>query len=270
MTDREYLLGTHDEEIARLGLQHAVWRSRAMEAWRRAGFTRAQNLLDLGCGPGYATLDLIDIVGPAGSVHAIDRSQRFLAHLGVVAQARGIDNITTALIDFDADPLPCADLDGAWVRWVFAFLQRPRDLVQRLAGCLRMGGTVVVHEYFDYATWRLAPRLPELEEFVQATVKSWRDSGGEPDIGLELPSWFMQSGFELVAVRPLIDVVHATDFMWHWPRRFIETYTDRLVESGYLDAARARAIREAFADAERRPEALMITPAVLEIIARRS
>src|SRR2546428_12890176 len=76
--ERDYVLGTHDDEVARLGLQHRVWRPRALDAWRRAGFTAGQTLLDLGCGPGHATIDLAEIAGPTGRVIAIDRSKRFL------------------------------------------------------------------------------------------------------------------------------------------------------------------------------------------------
>ena len=36
-SDRDYVLGTHDEEIARLGLQHRVWRPMVLECWYRAG-----------------------------------------------------------------------------------------------------------------------------------------------------------------------------------------------------------------------------------------
>ena len=86
--ERDYVLGTHDEEIARLGLQHAVWRPRASDAWRRAGFTSGQTLIDLGCGPGFATLDLAEIVGPHGRVLAIDRSRRFLDALEAAACGR--------------------------------------------------------------------------------------------------------------------------------------------------------------------------------------
>ena len=64
--EKDYVLGTHDEEIARLGLQHRVWRPRVLDAWRRAGFTLGQTILDVGCGPGHATLDLAEIVGPRG------------------------------------------------------------------------------------------------------------------------------------------------------------------------------------------------------------
>jgi hypothetical protein len=37
--DKDYVLGTHDEEIARLGLQHRVWRPIVLECWRKAGIT---------------------------------------------------------------------------------------------------------------------------------------------------------------------------------------------------------------------------------------
>ena len=76
--DRDYVLGTHDEEIERLGLQHNVWRPRAMAAWQRGGFTVGQTLIDVGCGPGYATLDLAELVGAHGRIVAVDRSRRFL------------------------------------------------------------------------------------------------------------------------------------------------------------------------------------------------
>jgi len=66
--ERDYVLGTHHEEIARLRLQHRVWRARVLEAWRGAGFAPGHTLLDIGCGPGYAALDLAEIVGPGGRI----------------------------------------------------------------------------------------------------------------------------------------------------------------------------------------------------------
>jgi hypothetical protein len=37
MADRDYVLGTEDEEIGRLGLQHRVWRDRMLAGFARAG-----------------------------------------------------------------------------------------------------------------------------------------------------------------------------------------------------------------------------------------
>src|SRR5262245_16194413 len=93
--EKDYVLGTHDDEIARLGLQHSVWRPWASDAWRRAGFTIGQTLIDLGCGPGYATLDLAEIVRSDGRVVGIDRSRRFLDALEATARARGLSHVET-------------------------------------------------------------------------------------------------------------------------------------------------------------------------------
>ena len=269
MGDRDYVLGTHDVELERLGLQHAVWRPRALAAWRRAGFTRGQRILDLGCGPGYASLDLADVVGREGSVAAVDGSRRFLSALSHAAMQRGIDWIETAEVDLDHAPVPFDRLDGAWARWIFAFVRDPERLVGAVARSVRSGGRFVLHEYFDWERWSFLPSIPEHALFVDATVRSWRDSGGEPNVGRDLPAWLVAAGFEVESVRPIVDVVPPTDFVWQWPRRFLETHTHRLVEIGYLDDAQAAAIRDAVAAAEKRPGTYMVTPAVLEIIAVR-
>jgi ubiquinone/menaquinone biosynthesis C-methylase UbiE len=77
-TDRDYVLGTHDEELARLGLQHRVWRPVVLDCWQRAGLTVGKRGLDVGAGPGYATVDLAEIVGPTGEIVALERSQNFI------------------------------------------------------------------------------------------------------------------------------------------------------------------------------------------------
>jgi SAM-dependent methyltransferase len=267
--DRDYVLGTHDDEISRLALQHRVWRPRALDAWRRAGFTVGQTLLDIGCGPGHASVDLAEIVGPSGRVVAIDRSRRFLDALEATRLQRGLDNITTLELDLNAEGPAAVAADGAWARWVFAFVKHPRDLLARVAGALKRGGVLVVHEYFDYSTWRMAPRSPEIEEFVRVVIESWRADGGEPDIGRDLPIWLEELGFVTKRLHPIIDVVSASNFVWQWPTAFIQVGLRRLVDLGHLTADRALAISEALAASEAAPHTLMVTPAVLEIIAVR-
>jgi len=267
--EKDYILGTHDDEISRLALQHRVWRPRALAAWRRAGFTVGQTLLDIGCGPGHASLDMAEIAGPSGRVVAIDRSRRFLDALEATRLRRGLDNIETLELDLDDGKLPALGADGAWCRWVFAFVKRPRDLLARIGGALKPGGVLVVHEYFDYSTWRVAPRSRDIEEFVRVVMKSWRADGGEPDIGLDLPLWLEELGFETKALHPIIDIVPVSSFVWQWPKTFIEVGLRRLIELGRLTSERAQAISDAFASSEAAPHTLMITPAVLELIAVR-
>jgi SAM-dependent methyltransferase len=267
-TERDYVLGTHDDEIERLGLQHRVWRPRALDAWRRAGFTAGQTIVDVGCGPGYATLDLAEIVGASGKIVAVDRSRRFLDALDRVSRARGLDSrIEAHELDLADSPLPARSADAAWARWILAFVREPRALLTRISKILRPGGVFVAHEYFDYSTWRLSPRSPELEELVSIVIESWRAEGGEPDIGLDLPRWLEELGFEVRSLKTIVDAVHPSSFVWRWPSAFVEVGLARLVSLGRLTAGRSREIQAAFVAREREPSTLMITPGVLEVIA---
>ena len=270
-SERDYILGTHDAEVERLGLQHRVWRARALDAWRRAGFTVGQHLLDVGSGPGYAAFDLADIVGHEGKVCAVERSERFVEILRERARRCGYRNIAAHCQDVTMDGLPVESdsMDGAWCRWIFAFLRQPMLLLEGLADVLKPGGTLVIHEYLDYRTWRLAPRSQLLEKFVSEVMGSWRDAGGEPDIALDLPGWLEDAGFELREMRPVVDVIRPDSFVWQWPASFVDVNLRRLVELGRIAPALADEISAEFQDRSLDPATLMITPAVLEIIAVR-
>jgi ubiquinone/menaquinone biosynthesis C-methylase UbiE len=267
--EKDYVLGTHDDEIARLGLQHSVWRPRASDAWRRAGFTAGQTLVDLGCGPGYATLDLAEIVRAEGRVVAIDRSRRFLDVLERAASARGLTQVETLEMDLATAELPALEAHGMWSRWIYAFVTEPRRLLERAARMMRRGGAMVFHEYCDYRTWRLSPRSLEFEAFVTEVMASWRANGGEPDIGLDLPRWLGEMGFEIRSLTVLQDAARPQDHVWQWPRAFVASGIRRMIDIGHLREEQGRAMAAAFAKFESTPHAFQLTPSVIEIIAIR-
>ncbi len=270
MAERSYVLGTHDDEIYRLGFQHRVWRPRALDAWTRARIGEGSKVIDFGAGPGYATLDLAEIVGPTGQVYALERSRRFLDALEAQAKARGMAQVTTFEVDVAADPLPVSGADAAWCRWVLAFLPDPKPALEKLVNAVRPGGALVFHEYIDYETWRLAPTAPNFERFVNEVVANWRASGGEPDVGRNLPSWLTQMGLRLESVRPYVDVVSKDDNVWRWPIGFFDIHIDRLLELHRITPEMAKDMRDEFARVSQQPGTLMVTPLVLEIIARKA
>ncbi len=267
--ERDYVLGTHDEEITRLGIQHDVWRARAHEAWQRAGFGPGQTIIDVGSGPGYATVDLAALVGHDGRVIAVDRSRRFLDALDARLVDRGFENVKVIESDLDEVQFDEAIADGAWCRWVLAFVGNPRRLLERIARALRPGGVFVSHEYFDYASWRALPPNSHFNDFVKLTIANWRNSGGEPDIGLSVPGWAEELGFRIESMKPLIDVITPNDFAWQWPTSFMTTGLDRLESLGMVEAEKATMIRAALKEVAESPHSRMITPGVLEVVARK-
>lgn len=269
MAEQEYVLGTHDEEISRLGLQHRVWRSRTLECWTRAGLTSGFNVLDVGAGPGFASVDLAEIVGPSGSVTAFERSERFVGIGTKRLEAMSLENSKYVQGDLMLDELPTGPFDMAWVRWVFCFLPDPSLALRKIARALAPGGRLAIHEYVDYGTWRAIPEKPAIESFVQAAMRQWRDNGGEPDIARSLPALLRECGFEIVHAVPIVFSMSPNDYAWGWPQAFIRNQASRLVEDGHLPVSTAeQAIRE-FGDLSGDPHSSMLSPMVLEVIAKR-
>jgi SAM-dependent methyltransferase len=265
----EYVLGTNDEELGRLGLQHRVWRPTVLECWRRAGITFGSRVLDIGAGPGYATLDLAELVGPTGSVLAIERSARFLEFARKACAARGLTNIQFREADLMNEPLGELNFDASWCRWVASFVSSPEKLVNTAARALRPGGVAIFHEYIDYRTWRLAPRRPAMESFVNEVMASWKANGGEPDVALQFPTLFRAAGLRLIEANPKILTIRPSDYAWQWPASFVEINLARLLELGRVDSNWVEAVRRDFHEAESDPMTLLNTPLFLEIIARR-
>lgn len=265
-TEQEYVLGTADTEIRRLGLQHAVWLSDATEAWRAAGFRPGNVLIDVGCGPGFATFDLAEIVAPGGRVYAIDQSARFVAFAEGQARARGLQNVVAATADLDAFEFDGIAADGAWIRWVLAFVPQPRRVLSRLASALRPAARIVIHEYFAYETWKLLPRDDDFERFVASVMRSWRSRGGEPNVGLHLVNWLEEIGFRILSTRTITDLIRANDARWHWPTAFALSGVDRLIDLGDVDIAEGERLRTRLRSLFSE-EPWMFTPAVLEVIA---
>jgi len=259
----DYVLGTEADEIERLGLQHRVWRKRVLAAWQRAGIAAGQTVIDVGAGPGWASAELAEIVGPEGSVVALERSESFLAAI----RSRGLANVEPRAHDVSDAPFGEAVADAAWCRWVLSFVEAPERTVAHIAQALKPGGVAVFHEYADYRAWQMMPPDVELDRFRALVIKSWRDAGGDPDVALRLPEWLDTAGLEIVETRPHIEIVCRDDFTWQWPASFMAVGARRLAAVGYIgedEAGRLGTVLERAA-----PGARMITPLVAEVIARK-
>jgi SAM-dependent methyltransferase len=267
--ERDYVLGTHQEELSRLGLQHRVWRPVVLECWQRAGITVGKRVLDLGAGPGYAAIDLAEIVGPTGEVVAVERSHNFVCAMETMCRARSLANVRIHELDLMTGELPKGSYDFAWCRWVVSFVDDQPLLIEKLGRVMPKGSVAIFHEYGHYETWRFFPPLPMHERFREHVIATWRESGGEPDGALQLPRLLGENGFVVRSATPHIFCLRPGDYMWQWPVTFIETYLERLIETGQIDHEFGEEVRTAIGSAEKDPNARMLTPLVLEITAEK-
>lgn len=264
--DHEYVLGTNDAELERLGLQHRIWGAQAYALWERANFKPGQTIIDVGCGPGFATFDLAAIVGQAGRVLAVDASQRFLDHLRAQCSVRGASNIEVRRSDVAALDFEANSVDGAYARWVLCFVPDPAAVVRGVAQALRPGGVFAVQDYFDYESITLAPRSAAFDRVIRAVGESWRAHGGDPDVVSRLPKFFAEAGLELREIRAHLRTARPHEQLWQWPTTFFRNFVPALVREGFLTPADQAAFEQEWQARSRDPQTFFATPPVYDVL----
>ncbi|MDQ7014003.1 MAG: methyltransferase domain-containing protein [Planctomycetota bacterium] len=269
---REYVLGTNPAELQRLGFQHRLWSRDAHRLWARAVIRPGHRVLDVGSGPGFASLDLAQIVGPTGSVLGIDESEPFIAFANDQARARHLDHARFAVADaaqLDAlGDLEPGTYDFAYCRWLLCFVSDPKAVIAAITRALKPGGKLLVQDYFRYDSMCVAPRSAPFETVIAAVAKSWRDHGGDPDIMGTLPEIAIEQGLKIEHLDRLDPgPARPGTLMWHWPDTFWGVFLPRLAELGYITKDQHADFLTAWKELSANPAAFMHLPPMYELIA---
>lgn len=277
-TPPEYILGTGADELARLAFQNRLWSDAAHEAWKLARIAPGQRVLDIGCGPGFASFDLAELVGAAGHVTGIDESASFIAHLRDQARERRLPQLTGHVGDVQtlaehAGVAAEGPFDIAYARWVLCFVPRPADVVSNAARLLKPGGRLVVHDYFNYAAMRVAPMGTPFaalyERIVAATDKSWRGRGGDPDVVGRLPGFCDKAGLRVTHMRAHQRIARPGESMFHWAGTWWKNYVPKLAEMGAISASDRDAFFTGWSELEASRDGWITCPCVFEVIAEK-
>jgi SAM-dependent methyltransferase len=277
---KDYVLGVTREEYERLGLQHALWKSRAIHLWERAGMPResgkALKVIDCGCGPGFTTFELAKYLGRNSRVVGVDLSEKYLTLLKNRASVEkpGEGNSKLAKIEtrnapIDAFDLKEYDFNAAYARWIFIFLKDPEAAIRNIARHLRPGGVFMLQEYVDYRTMALHPGPKVFRKMVEAIIESWADAGGDANVGARLPKLLEENGFEVVGLKPQTRIGRPHMKVWQWPDSFFKNYLPILERDGYLTPDEAAECLEAWEEASASDEAFYVGPMVMDIIAQK-
>ncbi|MFK7884364.1 MAG: class I SAM-dependent methyltransferase [Phycisphaerales bacterium] len=268
---REYLLGTDPVELDRLGVQHRLWGDASHALWQRAGFQPGMRILDVGCGPGYASVDLAQLVGIHGSVVGVDESAGFIAELNRRADVLGLAHLSGHVGDVQAigGALPDDNepFDAALARWLLCFVPDPVAVIRGIVERLKPGGRMVLFDYFNYSSMSMAPREPVFDQVVEAIDRAWRAPGGDPDVMGRMPGILIDAGMEISHLGVHQRIARPGEPMWAWPTTFWASFLPRVVETGFMSEELHRAMLAMWDRAGNDPSRFMALPPVWEIVA---
>jgi SAM-dependent methyltransferase len=175
-----------------------------------AGVSMGQRVLDVGCGPGALTTELVERVG-ASNVSAVDPSEQFVEAARERHPGVDVRNAT-------AEELPFADdtFDAALAQLVVHFMKDPVRGLADMARVTRPGGVVCA------CVWDFVGEQTPLTPFWTAAHEldpNARDEAGVAGGGEgQVPDLFAKVGLRDVEEQPLqVHVEHATFEEWWEP-----------------------------------------------------
>jgi len=272
LPESSYVLGTTNLELQRLERQHAIWRDDALASWDRAGFAAGQRLLDLGCGPGFASFDLARLVGATGELLALDNSPIYLEYLQKQAHRLHLHQLRSQLFDLatcnsalELISQQGGSWDGAWCRWLAMFLPDATKLIRFVASMLRPGGRLVLHEYVHWDTYALYPCGRAVALFVERCIQHWQSHGGDPHVARRLPALLEAQGLRLLESRSLMACCPSDQPKAIWLQDFLRSYAPTLASAGLWSSSEQLELDEEIYQAQLHPS-LWVTPALVEMI----
>ena len=201
-----------------------------------AGVEAGQRALDVGCGSGMLTAELVARLGP-GAVSAVDPSESFVA--AVRERHPGVD-----VHQCGAEEMPFADatFDAALAQLVISFMTDPVAGLREMARVTRPGGVIAV------CMWDLAGGRAPISPFWKAALQL--DPGAQGERRMvggregEIVELFETTGLADVSQTALSSTIeHPTFDDWWHPFGLgvgpVGTYMDGL-DDAHRDALRDR------------------------------
>lgn len=153
-----------------------------------------ERILDVGCGPGFYVAELLEEVGPSGSVVGVDGSPDMLA----LAQARcdGRTNAKFLQGDATAPPVDAATFDAAVSVQVLEYVADATAALAAMCKAVKTGGRVVVWDT-DWATvsWHSSDSAR-----TQRVLRAFDDHLAHPSLPRTMASRLRTAGFDDVGV----------------------------------------------------------------------
>jgi SAM-dependent methyltransferase len=143
----QYQFGDQDLAARRLEVVARVFETTTRELLQRVRPLRTRMAVDLGCGPGFTTRLLADVLG-CEHVAGLDTSERFLA----IAREQSDPRLRFHRHDVMETPFPEGPSELIFCRYLLSHLPDPRSCLDSWATQLITGGLLVVEEVEAIAT----------------------------------------------------------------------------------------------------------------------
>lgn len=145
-SNADYLVKVGEEADHRLKILNNIFRQASYDFFRNLGLSEGMSVLEVGCGTGHVTIDLAELVGPTGHVHAVDISAEQIEVARSNVQAQGLNNVTFDVVDVMDLHKQNNTFQFVVSRFVLMHLADPKAALKAMYHCVAPGGFLACEE----------------------------------------------------------------------------------------------------------------------------
>lgn len=105
------------------------------------------DVADIGAGSGFMARALAELVGPTGTVYAVDINPVMMQHVALEAAEDGVDNLRTVVCDNRSVNLAPGSVDMILICDTYHHFEYPDSTLRTIHEALRPGGQIVLVEF---------------------------------------------------------------------------------------------------------------------------
>lgn len=185
-----------------------------------AGVGSGQTFLDLGCGPGFLSVEAAEKVGEGGTVDAVDSSESMLAMTGARVEKNSVSGrVKCHASDATELPFPDGRFDAAAIIQVYEYVSDISAALSELYRVLKPGGRFVIVDT-DWDTNALESLDRDLNEKIFSVFEGHL---AHPTLPRNLGPLLHDAGFEITNVEPIVQYAQGV------PDAFANAFTKKIV-----------------------------------------
>lgn len=266
--NKEYILGTNQTELDRLGFQHKVWKKVTDNFLGRVNVQKGWKCLDVGAGPGYVSLELRELTGDTGEVTAIEPSELYLNHLKEQCAKNNFRNVKFIQGNLEEVNLEKDHYDLIYLRWVIDFVPEPEQFLLKLLAALKKGGVIAIQDY-NYDGISLFPKGGAFDNVTETVRRYWRVGGGDPFFVSKIPFIFKRNNVELIDFSPQSLAGDRNSDVYEWANRFFSVHFQIMADHKVISQQEADDMLADWNAHKNNPETFFFSPVVVDVIGRK-
>lgn len=187
-------------ELDRLKKQAAMAAPVERQILNATGLTSGMHAMDIGCGPGFVSIEMAKMVGDQGQVLGVDISETLLHTARAYAADSGLKNTAFQQGSVYELDVPANSRDYAYARFFVQHLERPQAALQQIGNTLKPGGKICIVDIDDQ--WlSLHPEPAGFAAFNERAIAGQHASGGDRYVGRKLGAYLQDADFEDTSIQ---------------------------------------------------------------------